>query len=450
MSFCPISSRRLIFIMFLALLLVLGVAGPLSGADFRGDETVTIGKEEVIDDDLLLTGNVINVNGVINGDLLAAGSQVTVNGVVKGSLLFAGQTLVLNGKVEGTVYSGGASLTIGPDATVGRNLLFGGYSFRSDPGSVVGRDNFIGGYQAAIDGEVTRNFYASVAALELNGKIGGNVDAFVDQPGATFNPQLFSGFGGQPLPPALQTGLRVGPEATIGGQFNYVSPVEQSGAIAVTPSGGVTYQAPEPQESDYTPPTGTMVVLNWMLERLREFVTLFVFGLLALWLMPVLFAQMGEHTISETTLAGVWGALVVIVGYGGAIFVTILLITLVVAFATATLAGLATSVFALGFSSLALAFTIFSMLAVYGSKLVVFYPLMQLTLEKMIPGWNRYRIVPLSLGALLFVLVRSIPWLGPLFAVVVTLIGLGAIWMTLRDRLSRPRPVAPKLVLTPA
>jgi uncharacterized membrane protein len=115
-----------------------------------------------------------------------------------------------------------------------------------------------------------------------------------------------------------------------------------------------------------------------------------------------------------------------------------------------TLAGLATSAFALGFSTFGLAFTIFSMLVAYGSKLVVLYPLAHSFFERTLPAWNRYRIVPLVVGTLLYVLLSSIPWFGMLFSIVVTLIGLGAIWMVFRDRFTRSQSATPKLVLTPA
>jgi hypothetical protein len=69
-------------------------------------------------------------------------------------------------------------------------------------------------------------------------------------------------------------------------------------------------------------------------------------------------------------------------------------------------------------------------------------------LEKSLPQWNRYKIIPLFLGVLVFVLLRSIPWLGLLVSIMVTLIGLGAIWLVFYDRFTKA--AAPQLVLRPA
>jgi hypothetical protein len=441
---------RPLLILLLTILLVFSFAGPLFAAEFRGDDTVTIGQDEVIDDDLLVGGNIVVVNGVINGDLIVMGQQVTINGHVKGSLVFAGQVLTLNGQVDGTVYGGASTLTLGPAASVGRNLMYGGFSYRSEAGSVIGRDNIVGGYQATINGKVNRNLLASLGALELNGFIGGNVDAVVEQPGTTMNMQYFPPFNTPGMPPTIQPGLRVGPEAKIVGKFSYSSPVEQTSTIAATPGGGVTFTPTTPTVATNVVPTRTSIILDWLLARLREFATLFVLGALALWLIPTRFGQMGDRTMAQTLVAAAWGVLVTILGYGGAIFVVVLLIALVAALAALTLAGLATTVFALGFSTLGLAFTIFSMLMAYGSKLVVIYPLTHALLERMLPSWNHYRIVPMSLGILAFVLLTSIPYLGALLSIAATLIGMGAIWMVFRDGFTKPHVSTPKMVLTPA
>src|SRR5215204_5312072 len=154
MSANPSFNRRFWFIALLSLLLLVGLAAPLQAAEIRGDRSVTIGKYEVIDDDVLVAGNIIIVDGTINGDLIASGAQITINGQVKGSLLFAGQLLTLNGQVDGAVYSAAGSLTLGPEARVGRNLFFGGYSYRTESGSIIGRDSFVGGYQAILNGAI--------------------------------------------------------------------------------------------------------------------------------------------------------------------------------------------------------------------------------------------------------------------------------------------------------
>lgn len=432
----------------LALILALGLAGTALAVEFRGGDTVTIGKTEVIDDDLVVSGATVIVDGVVNGDLVATGANVIVNGKVNGSLMMAGRTLELNGQVGGTVYSAGAALRVGPQAEVVRSTFFAGYSYNAEPGSVIGRDNIVTGYQAMLKGEVKRNLYAAVGALELNGVIGGDVNADVASPG-TPSPQVWAFWPGAELPPSINPGLRIGSDAKIAGKLIYASPVEQMGAIRAEPAGGVVYG---------TPPAGAAGVaavstpgnqtLDWVWARLRELVSLLFIGALALWLLPSLFNRVAERTQEQPWLAGAWGLLVGIVGFAGALLATFLIVLLVAGLAALTLAGLAGSVFGLGFSGWSLAFTIFLLLGTYGSKLVVVYPLSQRLFERFAPQVNQYKLVPLFLGVLVFVLLRSIPYVGMLLEIGVTVVGLGAMWLAFRDRATKA--AAPKLVLTPA
>lgn len=432
----------------LALLLLLGLAGTALAADFRGGDTVTIGKNEVIDDDLVVSGATVIIDGVVNGDLVAAGENVIVNGKVNGSLIMAGRSLALNGQVGGTVYSAGAAITVGPQANIVRNLFFAGYSYTAASGSVIGRDNILAGYQAILKGAVQRDLLATLGALELNGAIGRNVMANVAEPGAA-SPQFFAPWGGGPeLPPSVAPGLRIGPEAKIVGKLMYTSPIEQSSAIQVTPAGGIAYSQPQTTTDTATPAPTPNATAVWAWARLREFVSLLVMGLLALWLLPVFFTNVGEQTQAHPWLAAAWGILVGIVGYGGALLAVFLIILVVAGLAALTLAGLATTAFGLGFSSWSVAFTLFLLLGAYLSKLVVLYPLSHTLLAKILPQWNTYRIVPLAVGILFFVLLRSIPYLGVLLEIAVTLIGLGAMWLVFRERFAKP--VAPPLVLAPA
>lgn len=432
----------------LALLLLLGLTGTALAVDFRGGDTVTIGKDEVIDDDLVVSGATVIVDGVVNGDLIAAGGDVIVNGKVNGSLIMAARTMTLNGGVGGTVYSAGAAITVGPQATVARSVFFAGYSYTAASGSVIGRDNIVAGYQAFLKGEVQRDLLATLGALELNGRIGRNVMATVAEPGAAA-PQVWAPWDSGPaLPPSVASGLRIGPEAKIVGKLMYTSPVEQSGAIRITPAGGIAYSVPQTTTDPATPAPTPNPTTAWALARLREFVSLLVMGLLALWLLPLVFTNVGEQAQAHPWLAAAWGILVGIVGYGGALLAVFLIILVVAGLAALTLAGLATTAFGLGFSTWSVAFTLFLLLGAYGSKLVVLYPLSHALLEKMLPQWNSYRIVPLVVGILVFVLLRSIPYLGVLLEIAVTLIGLGAMWLAFRERFAKP--VAPPLVLAPA
>lgn len=437
----------------LALVLLLGLAGTALAVEVRGNDTITIGKSEVIDDDLVVSGATVVVDGVINGDLIVAGRDIIVNGTVNGSLVMVGRTLALNGHVSGAVYSAGAVLTVQEQSHVERNLFFAGYSYKAQAGSLIGRDTVAAGYQGVLNGEIKRNLLASFAALELNGAVRGDVNVFVEQPGTTADTQVWGYVGAQELPPALPPGLRVGSTAQIGGQFRYTSPVEQNSAVQAKPELGIVYSTPAlGQPGTMATPATTTTPVNpsvmWLWARLRTFVSLLLLGALALWLMPGIFTKVANQVQLQPWLDGAWGVLVGVAGYGGALLASFVLILLVAGLASLTLAGLAVSVFGLGFGVVGLAFTIFFLLGAYASKLVVIYPLSRAFFAQYLPQWTQYRIVPLAVGVLIFVLLHGIPYLGALLDVTVTVIGLGAMWLVFRQRYAKP--AAPPLVLAPA
>ena len=59
-------------------------------AEVRSGDTVTVGPDQIIDDDLYVFGNNVLVQGSVHGDVIAAGSSVTIAGHVTGSVMAAG------------------------------------------------------------------------------------------------------------------------------------------------------------------------------------------------------------------------------------------------------------------------------------------------------------------------------------------------------------------------
>jgi hypothetical protein len=194
-------------------------------------------------------------------------------------------------------------------------------------------------------------------------------------------------------------------------------------------------------------------VVSWLWSRLRELVTLLVIGGLALWLLPKLFQRVVDHVRAEPLPATAWGFVVMIIGYLAAVLVAVLLVLLVIGLGMLTLGGLAWGAFWSGTVGLGAFFTFFTLLIAYGSKLVVAYPVGRWIMQRLQGGtasapvgWQQ--IWPLLLGVLLYVAVAGIPYLGFVVNILVTLLGLGAMWLSWRERTTKI--VVPTLVLQPA
>lgn len=427
-------------VLALALFAALGSYQTARAVEIIKGDTIPAG--ETIDDDVLISGNNVVVDGTVNGDLFAFGSTVTINGMVKGSLFAVGQTIVVNGSVDGSLYAGSSSMSLGEAASIGRNLFYGGFSLTNSSGSKVGRDFLMGGYQAILSGEVGRDLRAGLGALELNGKVGRDVEVAISESGRGFTgaPPMFLPPG---APSMINPGIRVGKGAEIGGVLKYTSPNEQQNTIAVAPVGGVVYQTPQPSQAPQQPPrvSPALSLGRWILARLRDFVTLLVLGGLAVWLIPAILGRWAERVQATPLPAAGWGLVAIILGYAGAALVALMIISLGIFLGVITLGGLARSVFGIGFSSLGLVFTIFTLFVSYGSKLVVSYLAGKLILARLAPQSAEQRFLPLLVGVVVYVLLRSIPFLGWLIGLLVTLLGLGAIWLVFRDERRPAMPV---------
>ena len=185
------------------------------------------------------------------------------------------------------------------------------------------------------------------------------------------------------------------------------------------------------------------LVGDWLLNFLLEAVTFLVFGALSLWLFPRSFTHAAERARAHPFKSLGIGTVVVIVGYLAALLLFLLIAALWVGLLATRLNGLAGFVFGIGLSTWALAVAIFSLVVAFVSKLVVAYLIGKLILRKY-PAQTFWRnFVILLLGVFIYLLVRSIPWIGLVIGAVVTLIGLGALWFALREHRISVKAVHP-------
>ncbi len=173
---------------------------------------------------------------------------------------------------------------------------------------------------------------------------------------------------------------------------------------------------------------------NWAWARLRELLTLLIFGLLAIWLFPKQLNRSVDRLRTSPGKSTGVGLVVVIVGYISVILLALVVIGLFIFFLFIQFNGLGWVVFNVGLSVWGLILAIFNLFVSYISKLIVAFLIGKFILDSILPKAKKHNIWPLLLGVLLYVLIRSIPWLGWVFGVAATLMGLGAIWLAFRER----------------
>ncbi len=419
---------RIALVMLMFGVATLGVVRSARAADFRGGDNVIIPSDEVIDDDLFIAANRVEVNGTVKGDLIAVGSEVIINGKVEGSLVVAGYALSVNGGVSGSIYGAGYSLDIKPDAKVGRNLYFGGFSLITDSGSTIGRGLYTSNYQTLHEGQVQDDMLVNSAALEINGGVGGDVKGEVGrgQPQAVL-PAL-PGVGTIMMP-----GLEVGDEAKIGGTVD----------VRVT---------------EYAPPRVVRLdeVIAGLLgravaRRVGEFIALLIVGGLLLRFWPEVMRRVRNEAQSRPLQSAGWGCIATLLFYIAVPIVAGVIFLVAVLGGVFTFGELFNDILGLGGAALALLMAVFFFTLSLVTKAIVSFLGGRLILERLSTKqgkgfWPEFGA--LALGGFLYELLRAIPLgIGWLIGVLVTILGLGAIYYALRKQLTPvPKPKKTKTV----
>jgi cytoskeletal protein CcmA (bactofilin family) len=159
-------------LVFAGLCAVLALPAPAAATEFRHEDRLTIGKDEVIHGDLFAAGGRIRINGTIEGDLIVAGGDIEITGHVLGDVLSSSGVLHVTGKVDGNIRSYAGNLSV--KGTVGRNVMLFGGDVAIDHDAKIGGSvtTFCG--QGSIDGQVNRDLLAMGGQLNISGNIGGS------------------------------------------------------------------------------------------------------------------------------------------------------------------------------------------------------------------------------------------------------------------------------------
>jgi hypothetical protein len=409
------------------------------------DVVVMDGKVEGM---LIAMGNDVTINGTVNGDVFISGANATVteNAVINGNLFFGGQALKMNGKLDGSMFVGGSTCVVEAKTSIKRNLYFGGFSLTTVGGSKIEKDLFVGGYQAVLRGDVGRDVKMGGAALQLDGKVGRDVIADVGEPGKSEENtgwMRYMPFFQYGMTNPIDSGLHIGKDAQIAGKLTYTSPANQDTAVESKPVGGIVYQTPVPGDTNKPREEVKFTVspfkwiLDWMVGRLRDLVTLLALGALVLWLLPVLLKKVADQAWDKTLPSALWGLITIVVGYAGAVIAGLLILGVGILLGILTIGGLTQTLFGVGFSSLTFVVTIFTLLVSYGSKLVIAYLAGIWLYQKMAPqadlGKYGHKFLGLLVGVLIYVILSGIPFLGWLVSLAVTLVGVGAMWLYFRS-----------------
>ena len=369
--------RRLGLALLIAFIVALIGAPAAFAADFRTDTSISIGDDEVINDDLYLFGTTITVNGIVNGDLFAAGNSLTVNGTVNGNVFLVGQEVIVNGTVSRGARITANSATIA--GSIGEDLLLLGNSTGIHGGATIGRDLIATVSSLTLDGTVQRRFAGNAQTVTLNGSVGSNVDIGVGD-------------------------LTITEDASIGGDLTYRSNEMAEIAGGADIGGNVNHEMAA--EAD----TETGFSIGSVVPSIIGLIMTAVYGTVLLLVFPRLTVAASNQLLENTIMS---------IGMG---IVFLIVVPIVSVLVMITVIGIPLGLIALLLYGIAL----------FSAQVFVGMTLGRLILSFFSDGNRRMiQFLGLLLGLLILFGVSFIPYVGPWAPLIVVILGLGGLMLAI-------------------
>ncbi|MGE5673613.1 MAG: hypothetical protein ACM3XM_06950 [Mycobacterium leprae] len=370
--------RKFVYGILIALLLSVGLAPSALAMEQRTGSRVAVEQSESIDDDLILSGTTVTINGAVHGDVFAFAQSVEVNGTIDGNLITAGSNIDIKGTVKGSVYGAGSDMLV--RGRIDGTLVSVGDRVNINEGASVGRSWIGFGKMLSNMGDIGRGILTGSSLLNIGGHVGREVKTWGD--------------------------LVIGDHAVVNGPVDYTS-----GAQAIirpgAHTGPVTFHPAK--SSAMRTPWSVGSELWHIVLKLCAFL---LFGLALLALFPGLkssFPQAVRSKPWEAPLAGFLALLAVPVG------AIVLLITVV---------GIPFGITAL------LLFPV----AIYVGQILLSWTVADLLANQIGSLRSLNWVVLFALGALLTTVLTALPVVGVALGFIAVIYGLGGLWFALPRR----------------
>ena len=135
-------------------------------------DTYVLPAGQTIDNDLIVAGEIVRIEGTVNGDLIVAARLLEVSGSVAGDILAFAEEIDVTGTVAGNVRTGSRSLDI--EGTVERNVTAAGEILRIGPGAQVRGSFTAAGREAILAAPVERDLLIAAQTHQIDSRVGGS------------------------------------------------------------------------------------------------------------------------------------------------------------------------------------------------------------------------------------------------------------------------------------
>lgn len=160
-------------------------------ATIQAGEEVIISEDQQIEGNLYVAGGNISINSSVDGDVYTAGGNVLVAGAVSDDIVVAGGSVTVLGNSGGDVRVAGGNVLIAGNI-VGELIVAGG-SVTVAPDVSIGGDVVAASGQLSLSGTVDGDVSLYGGVATINGQVGGNVIANLEDKLTFGNNSLVAG-----------------------------------------------------------------------------------------------------------------------------------------------------------------------------------------------------------------------------------------------------------------
>jgi cytoskeletal protein CcmA (bactofilin family) len=169
--------KTLIFVSVLVILI--SIFNSSSATQFKVVDNFFFPDTSLIQDDLVIAGGNIKLDGTIDGDLISASRSLVQNGLVEGSLNSAAQNLEILGVVNGSVR--GFAQNVNVNGQLNRNLIAFCSALYIRPDAEIGKDVTAFCGEMTLDGIIRGNLKGTTGNLVISGVVNQDVSITADR-----------------------------------------------------------------------------------------------------------------------------------------------------------------------------------------------------------------------------------------------------------------------------
>lgn len=273
--------KKFSLILTAALMLFLVVPSAYA-AEFQGTNSYSLGKTEIVSDDLYAAGQDITIDGTVERSANLGGRTIVISGEVRGDVQAMGETVRVTGKIDGTLRVAASTLVI--SGTVGRDVFSAAAQTTLDTTAVVSGSLYTYSGQVDVNGKIDGDLRAGAGTVNIVGGASGNAYLYASQ-------------------------ITFGDHGAIGGNLRYTAPQKLSPTDQQKVRGTLDYHETSQKTSRWSHQEKTFaaLVVGEVFARVYATLALGLIALLALWLAPILSSNVvrqGSEKITKNLLNG--------------------------------------------------------------------------------------------------------------------------------------------------